>query len=400
MRRWPALRAPIALAGLLAVLAPQDAARAKDALDLLRVHCQPCHRAGGTAPFVLAGERDVRAWSAAMRRAIGRGQMPPWHAVAERGVFSNDRSLEPADRQQLLDWLASGAPAEAERWSAFSASAGAPVSTWSIGEPDLVLELPEVTIPAQGELPYHSYVVDTGLEHDVWVTAAETLPGNREVVHHIIVEALVEGRSRPGTDPRTVGSLGGYVPGDGPLVMPEGLARLLPRGAKVVFQVHYTPNGVETVDQSRLGLTFSEIPPRFEARTGIVSTPFIWIPAGDPAVEIEAELRLPRDTMLLSMRPHMHLRGKSFRFEAVGPAGEAEVLLDVQGYDFGWQTSYRLAEPRFLPAGTVLRCVATYDNSAANAANPDSSKNVSWGEQTNEEMMIGFFEYYESGDGS
>ena len=320
--------------------------------------------------------------------------MPPWHATGALGTFRNDRRLTPTDKALLLDWLSSGAAAEPSDWEAFSRGAAARTSEWQIGLPDLILDLPEVSLPPTGEIPYHSYVVETGLDRDVWVTAAETLPGNRSVVHHIIVEALVEGRSRPGTDPRTVGSLGGYVPGDGPLIMDEGLARLLPAGAKIVFQVHYTPSGEAAVDRSRLGLRFTEQAPKTEARTGIVSTPFLWIPAGQDDVRFEAQIRFPHDVVLLSMRPHMHLRGKSFRFEAVLPSGERELLLDVDGYQFGWQTTYHLTRPAPLPAGTTLKCVATYDNSSSNPDNPAPEKDVSWGELTSDEMMIGFFEYY------
>lgn len=363
------------------------------ALDVLARRCQGCHHVGGSAPFSMSGAAGVRAWSAAMLRAVRRGDMPPWHATEGPGVFANDRRLAPEERRLLLEWLEAGAEAAEADWAVFEASSRDDGDEWTIGTPDLVLELPAVEVPADGDVPYHNYVLETGLEQDVWVSAAETLPGDPSVVHHIIVEALVQGPTRPGDDPRTVGSLGGYVPGDGPLVMPPGWARRLPRGARIVFQVHYTPSGTAAVDRSKLGLVFSEQPPQHEARTGIVSTPFLWIPAGASDVEVSATHVFDEDVVLTSMRPHMHLRGREFRFDAVLPSGERRRLLSVEDYDFGWQTTYVLAEPAELPKGTRLEAHAVYDNSAANPQNPDPGQDVSWGERTADEMMIGFFEY-------
>ena len=297
----------------------------------------------------------------------------------------------PAPRQAPAEPPASSSPPAA-------AEAGSG-RAWSIGVPDLVFELPEVvTVPAVGEVPYHGYRVETGLTEDVWIQAAETRPGNPAVVHHIIVQAFPGAGAAPssaGGDPRTAGDLGGYAPGTGPLTMPTGVGRRLPAGAVLDFQMHYTPTGRVETDRSRIGLVLAAEPPRHESRTALCSTPFLWIPAGEKDVRFEAELEFPRESRLLSLRPHMHLRGDTFEFRAEYPDGGSEILLRVEGYDFDWQTTYRLAEPKPMPAGARLRCVATYDNSGANPLNPDPTRDVSWGRETTDEMMIGFVDYYE-----
>ena len=326
--------------------------------------------------------------------------MPPWHASPDHGRFANDRRLAEEDRNALIAWVAAGAP---EGEPARAPTPPSFVAGWTIGEPDLVIELPaEVTVPASGEVPYHDYVVDPGFDQDVWVRAAEARPGNRDVVHHIIVDYVIEDPlvrrrlAQSGFDSRVQGSLGGYVPGDEPLVLGDGLARLIPAGAKIHFQMHYTPTGRVETDRSRLGIVLAKGPPLHEVRTGIASSPFISIPAGATDKTLQADFTFERASVLLSMRPHLHLRGKSFEYRALYPGGGEEILLWVPDYDFGWQTCYVLAEPKAMPAGTRLVVTGGWDNSSANPDNPDPSAVVSWGERTSDEMMIGFFEYYEA----
>lgn len=371
---------------------------------MLRSRCAGCHTEGGPAPFALRTFEQARAWSSSIRRAVASGAMPPWHADPRYGEFANDRRLPASERAKLLAWIDGGSlPGSSSLEAAPEerhASSGR--IDWSIGVPDLVFELPEeVTVPAAGEVPYHGYRVETGLAEDVWIQAAETRPGNAAVVHHIIVQALPAAGTAPlpgAGDPRTAGDLGGYAPGTGPLVMPPGVGRRLPAGAVLDFQMHYTPTGREETDRSRIGLILAAEPPRHESFTALCSTPFLWIPAGERDVRFEAELTFTRATRLLSLRPHMHLRGDTFEFRAEYPDGRSEILLLVTGYDFNWQTTYRFAEPRPLPAGTRLRCTATYDNSGANPLNPDPTRDVSWGRETTDEMMIGFVDYYEVED--
>ncbi|MCY3968994.1 MAG: hypothetical protein OXG74_03605 [Acidobacteria bacterium] len=367
--------------------------------DVLRLRCAGCHHEGGPAPFALENFEQARAWSSSIRRAVASGAMPPWHADPRYGEFSNDRRLPAAEREKLLAWIDGGSRSGSGRTSSLSNPGREPSSDWRIGVPDLIYELPEeVTIPARGTIPYHGYRVETKLPTDVWIQAAETRPGNAAVVHHVIVQAFAGSGAAPapaGGDPRTAGDLGGYAPGTGPLVMPPGVGRRLPAGAVIDFQMHYTPTGREETDHSRIGLVLASEPPRYESRTALCTTPFLFIPAGEKDVRFEAELPLPRDSRLLSLRPHMHLRGDTFEFRAAYPDGRSEILLRVDRYDFNWQTTYRLAEPKPIPAGTKLHCVATYDNSSGNPGNPDPTRNVSWGRETTDEMMIGFVDYYE-----
>ncbi len=405
--------------------APNPAAPTHDDVaDVLRQRCVGCHVEGGPAPFALRTYSQARAWSAAIRRAVAAGTMPPWHADPLHGSFANDRRLSPDEKAALLAWVDGGAlpgagtaaGAEGEETNGSAPTDGepavgaapsaepangapAPAGAWSIGAPDLVFELPEdVTIPAGGEVPYHGYRVETNLAEDLWVQAAETLPGNRAVVHHVIVQ-VVPGAAGPlpgaAGDPRTAGDLGGYAPGTGPLVMPPGVGRRLPAGSALDFQMHYTPTGQVETDRSRIGLVLAEAPPRHESLTALCSTPFLWIPAGERDVRFEAEVAFPGPVRILSLRPHMHLRGDTFEFRAEYPDGRSETLLLVRGYDFDWQTTYRLAEPVDLPAGARLACTASYDNSDANLDNPDPGRDVSWGRETTDEMMIGFVEYHE-----
>jgi mono/diheme cytochrome c family protein len=363
---------------------------------IVAVRCAGCHRTGGGAPMALGSWQALRAWAVPIARAVRDRAMPPWRADPCCGSFANDRSLSESERQLLLDWLAAGLPGGPSESTPEPATSHSSVDDgWAIGPPDVIIELPLVEIPADGNLPYHDLVVDAPFEHEVWVQAAQTRPGNSDVVHHIIVDVVAPSRSRrPGEDPRTAGSLGGYVPGDGPLVMPPGLARRIPAGAKLYFQIHYTPSGRVETDRSRLGLVLSEGVPEHEALTGIVSDPFLWIPAGK-VTRKEARTRFERDALLLSLRPHLHLRGRSFTFLAHLPNGTEETLLHVPSWDFAWQTTYVLAEPRLLPAGSELVAVATWDNTANHPNNPDATRDVSWGEATEDEMMIGFYDYYE-----
>jgi hypothetical protein len=344
--------------------------------------------------MALGSFEQVRSWARAIEREVISGTMPPWHADPCCGRFANDRSLTGAERELLLGWLRGGlspgnlatAPAPLEAVDA---------TTWRIGEPDAVVELPEALVPATGDLPYHDYVVAAPFDREVWIAAAETQPGNPRVVHHVIVDIVPPvGSPRPDGDPRTVGSLGGYVPGDDPMILPPGLARRLPAGSRLFFQIHYTPTGTPERDRTRLGLVLADAPPEHEARTGIVSTPFLWIPAGSVVSE-RASWRFRADAMLLSLRPHLHRRGKAFLFRARYPGGREEVLLLVANWDFDWQTTYVLAQPLPIPAGTELLVEATWDNTSANPDNPDPGRDVSWGEATSDEMMIGFFDYYE-----
>jgi hypothetical protein len=243
-------------------------------------------------------------------------------------------------------------------------------------------------------IPYLYFQVETNFTEDKWIQAAQIRPGAREVVHHVIVYVIKPGEKRgPGEDGIGTGFLVAYAPGDMPFACPPGSAKKIPKGARLVFQMHYTPNGRAQSDRSSVALIFAKEPPDREVKTRGIATRRLLIPpeAGDHLVHSETTFR--QDTLLLSMSPHMHLRGKSFAYHAVFPDGKVQELLSVPKYDFNWQTTYRLEKPLLLPAGTRIECTAHFDNSDKNPNNPDPKKAVRWGDQTWEEMMIGFVDY-------
>lgn len=274
------------------------------------------------------------------------------------------------------------------------------VEGWQIGQPDVVIAMSETpySVPATGVIPYQYFVVDPGFKEDKWIEAAECRIGNRAVVHHIIV-GIKDGDDAAShvTQIRNAW-ITAAAPGSLPLVLPDGFAKLIPAGSKLVFQMHYTPNGTAQTDISSVGFKFAdpETVRKAVGTTEVINRDFIQgkikIPAGAENHEIKALYRFRNDSLMLSMFPHMHLRGKSFRYTASYPNGDSEILLDIPNYDFNWQNGYHFPEPKKIPAGTVLECVAHYDNSEKNFANPKPEKAVYWGDQTWEEMMIGYFD--------
>jgi hypothetical protein len=365
---------------------------------ILEQSCVPCHREGGIGPFALTSLADVVAHAGMIRKQVDRGVMPPWFAapVAQgSSPWLNDRSLPTADKADLIAWLENGRP-EGD-------PAQAPVSRrfpaeWQLGEPDAVVRIPEpVEVPASGVMPYVNVEVPTGFDTDRWVQGWEIRPSAREVVHHVLVHVVPPTNDgKPGKDRRIDGTshyLAAYAPGYQAVSYPEGWAKFILAGSTLRFQLHYTPNGKATRDRSALGLRFSKVPPRHEVRVSAIVGP-VDIPPGDPDFKVEGRLPVPRAARLMSFMPHMHVRGKSYRYELEMPGSGARTLLDVPRYDFNWQLLYRLSEHIDLPAGSVLKGVAHYDNSAGNPANPDPTRRVAWGEQTDDEMMLGYFEYY------
>ena len=361
--------------------------------------CQACHRQGQIAPFPLMSYDDVRGWEAMIREVIELGRMPPWHADAPRGQFANDARLTDEEKLQIFTWIEHGAPegdpSKAPPPAKFT-------DGWQIPEPDVVFHMSPTPfdVPAEGVVEYQYFVVDPGFREDRWVRAAEARPGNRAVVHHVNVFVLLPEMgldlSRQELADRwelQSQMLCGFVPGTRPVVFPPDTAKLIPAGARLVFQLHYTPNGTPQQDRSYVGLCFTDAS-QVRHRVQTVPAMNCWFEIPPHAADYQVDLwhTLHEDVLVLSFLPHMHLRGKSFRYEAHYPDGRQEVLLNVPRYDFNWQNTYVLARPKRLPAGTRVRCVATFDNSADNLSNPDPSASVRWGDQTWDEMMIGYFD--------
>jgi peroxiredoxin/mono/diheme cytochrome c family protein len=370
----------------------------KQVARILQQNCQECHRPGQIGPMALLTYKDAAAWSETIREVIQDKRMPPWHADPRHGKFLNDRSLSAADRDALLAWIEQGCPKGDDK------DLPPPrefASGWIIGKPDLVLAMDrEFRVPAEtppGGVRYQWFQVPTNFEEDVWIQAAEARPGNRAVVHHIIVYIMKvqAGRAQRQRTEDGIGEgfLVGYAPGDMPLVLPPGMAKKIPKGHSLLFQMHYTPNGTEQTDRSSVGLIFAKEPPKHEVRTRAIAQPKFAIPPGAGSHKVVSASTFQKDTLLLSFLPHMHLRGKSFEYRLVHADGKAEVPLSVPRYDFNWQSNYRLETPIRFPAGSRIECTAYFDNSADNPNNPDPTKTVYWGEQTWEEMMIGFVDY-------
>ena len=339
---------------------------------------------------------DARRHARSIREVIDQGLMPPWGADRHHGMFSNDRSLSDRERAVFLAWVDQGTPA-GELSSV--PTVREPRQGWTIGAPDLVFEMPEpFDVPTTGPVPIQKFLVPTNLSEDVWVQAAQAMPGDRAVVHHIcvfIIDPATAGGSAKDreTRRRERPELVCYAPGDMTCVYPDGIAKKLPAGSILEIQVHYQPVGVPRFDRSCVGIRLASQPVRQMAVTRSASNRDFVLAAGAADVEVRAAYTLLEDGQLLSLTPHMHYRGRDFRFDAVFPDGRREILLFVPHYDFNWQDVYRLAAPLALPRGTRIECLAHFDNSAGNPVNPDPSREVRWGEQSTDEMMIGYFDY-------
>jgi peroxiredoxin len=359
---------------------------------ILQKRCVQCHREGEIAPFSLEKYEDVVGWAETISEVVKDDRMPPWHASKEFGHFVNDRRLSDEEKNLIYRWVESGAPRGdvTKLPVAKEYTAG-----WQLPrKPDLVLPIAKrpYRVPAEGVVRYQYFRVNPGFKEDKWIQAAELLPGNRAVVHHILAFARIPGER--GGSGGLDGFLVGYVPGLLARPFPEGMAKRIPAGSELIFQVHYTPIGSAQMDVSKIGFVFSDPDDvKYEVKTTSAAQRSLRIPAGDENHRVTATSRSSReDALLLGFMPHMHVRGKSFRYESVERDGNRVVLLDVPKFDFNWQTSYRLEEPIKLAAGTRIYCTAHFDNSKFNLNNPDPTKMVRWGDQTWEEMMIGYFD--------
>ncbi|QEG41758.1 redoxin domain-containing protein [Roseimaritima ulvae] len=356
---------------------------------VLNRNCVECHREGEIGPFALTDYDEVVGWADMMLEVIDNGRMPPWHAAGDQQAFKNARQMSDADRQILHDWVEAGTP--------YGEAGQLPepppkVSGWRLPtEPDEVFAMSDraYQVPAEGTVEYQYFVVDPGYETDRWVSAAEVIPGNPSVVHHCIVFV----RPPDGGNMREIGFLSGYVPGQDPMVLPEGYARRVRAGSHFVLQMHYTTNGQSQSDLTSFGVKYvpeESVSHEVYATAGIEQDFEIPPHAEDYGIEGFVDW-FPKDGELLAITPHMHVRGKSFQLSALYDDREM-ALLDVPRYDFNWQHNYELSTP--LPLNDVerLRFRSTFDNSAANPNNPDPSEYVTWGDQTWEEMSVVFLQ--------
>ena len=357
---------------------------------LLNRHCVSCHREGEIGPFALTEYDEVAGWAEMIQEVTSERRMPPWHADPMHGSFSNDISLSSAQIELIQQWVKDGSPYGDEKELPEPPEFR---EGWQIGEPDFEIALadePQV-VPATGVIPYQYFVVDPGFKEDKWIQAAECRIGNRRVVHHIIVG--IKGSSGKVHGQIDSEWLTATAPGAPPLVLEEGYAKLIPAGSRLVFQMHYTPCGVEQSDLSKVGFKFAD-PAKVKRSVGtveVLNTRFS-IPPNKDNHRVEANHTFEDDSQIISLFPHMHLRGKSFKYTAHYPDGNSEVLLNIPAFDFNWQNGYKFKKPKEIPKGTRLHCVAHFDNSKNNFANPNPNKRVRWGDQTFDEMMIGYFD--------
>jgi hypothetical protein len=359
----------------------------KQVSRIVQEKCQDCHHPNTAAPFSLVTYDEAVQWAGMMKEVIVSRRMPPWHADPRFGDFRDARGLSLEEIETVVEWINDGAP---QGDAGDLPPAREFPEGWKIGTPDVVYELPEeVAIPAKGTVPYLYFETPTNFKEDMYIQAAEARPGNRAVVHHIVLFYKTPGEKRARLFENWID---GAAPGNIPLQLPEGVGRRIPAGSSLVWQMHYTPSGKEEKDRSQYALRFCKERPKQEARVVAIVNSRFRIPAGDPNFRLESAFTPPREMLVYSFAPHMHLRGKDFEFRAVLPDGRREVLLSVPQYDFNWQNAYRPKEPLRFPAGTRIECTAHYDNSRGNPANPDSTKDVKWGDQTWEEMMIGYMD--------
>jgi hypothetical protein len=417
-------RAGFAIAGLTLVLTPaalaQDAGPTfyRDVAPILQERCQSCHRAGEIGPMPLGTYAEVRPFARAIKNAVVTKKMPPWFADPAVGRFHNDPSLS----QRQIDVLA--------RWADDGAAAGDPKDAppprvfadgWNIGAPDVVLEMPQAyVVPARGTVEYTYVIVPTGFKTDTWVSAAEVRPGDRAVMHHATIfmrpkesswlrkypagqpfvpSEQIRSETTPTPAATTNAGAGaldvpivGYVPGRPAKLLRPGYGILIPAGADLVFQLHYTANGEDTPDRSRVGFLLARERPSMQVLRVAAGNDQFVIPPGADDFAVSGFTALGVDAELIEAYPHMHVRGKSMKLSALYPGGKKEELLNVPRYDFNWQLTYEMTEPKRIPKGTIFRADGTFNNSTSNRFNPDPSKEVRWGDQSWDEMLVGFFQ--------
>ena len=383
----------------------------RDVAPIVYKNCAGCHRPGEIAPMSLLTYEDARPWAKAMRDEVSDGTMPPWHADAPHGTFLNERVLTGTEKDTIRKWANGGAPKGDPKDLP-------PVPNfadgWTVGKPDAVFEMAEeYKLPAEGTIQYEYFYLPTNFTEVKWVKSIEVRPGNREVVHHVLVyyraapdmqrtpvfkpnpetarmppdraEGVRLNPARQGLPPRRL--LATYAPGTASQAAPEGTAFRLEPGGIIELQMHYTTKGAPATDRTKVGFIFAKEPPAQELRPGQFINGTFTLPAGAANVSVDADVEFLQDATVWGIFPHTHLRGKKWEYKMILPDGSSKTILSVPGYDFNWQTYYMFKEPLKVPKGAKIIATAWYDNSAANKSNPDPKSDVKWGDQTWEEMQ-------------
>ena len=405
----------------------------KDVAPIFYKSCVTCHHPNDIAPMSLVTYKEARPWAAAIREAVTQRTMPPWHADPHIGHFINDPRLSDPEIATIQAWVKSGAkegdPKDLPAAPVFQ-------NRWHI-QPDVILTIPETTVAAQNQDDYEYIYVPTNFTQDMWVQAAEVVPGDRRVVHHATVSVVSADKvpkleqTHGGADdvdkyhfrtgkvnhvrmdapvdddgcmptPELPKPTSGdinivpsiYLPGHLAEVRPAGYALKIPAGSYLQFQVHYSNRlGQSVTDRTSIGLVFAKTPVTHSVAQYEIWNNWFLIPPGNGDHKVTSCFVLPKDVMAVAYTAHMHFRGKSMTTEAIYPGGRREVLFNVPKYDFRWQETYFLEHQFLMPKGTQLVTTAYFDNSPNNPLNPDPTKSIRWGEPSYEEMM-GFWLAY------
>ncbi len=400
----------LGVGGLASAEAAGTPTFAKDIAPILYENCVACHRPNHLAPMSLITYADARPWARAVKTKVLAREMPPWGADSSVRAYKNDASLTQTEIDTIAAWVDGGAP---EGNAVDLPEVPQFAEGWSIGEPDLIFTMLEpFEVPADGTVPYSYVTVPTNLQEDIWISAHEFRPGDRRVIHHVIPSVLEDDgkpatgevklrRDRTRTRARGA-SVGGYVPNRLGTVYADGVATRLPAGADIEAQMHYTTIGEPVSDRSSWGVVLTREPDSTlrRARGGQVANLTFAIEPGNADFAVTASRTIEEETYLANMMPHMHVRGKSAKYTVKYPDGREVVALWVPNYNFNWQLRYQLEEPIFMPKGAVLEAEFHYDNSGANRFNPDPTAEVHWGDQTWEEMMLGYYGTVEGPEGN
>ncbi len=376
---------------------PKDVSYEKDIAPLIRDKCMNCHTKGNIAPFSFKSHKSVSGWAEMINEVILTKRMPPWHADSKSGEFSNDRSLTNDQIRTIYSWINNGSkisPTDNDPIAEHYKNQMLHQTKWALGKPDLILKARSHMVPAEGLVDYQYSRARFPIKKDTWIKGVDVVPGNRKVVHHCLVfirypEHLEE--LQPDSQGGLNGYFASYLPGSPPNLLPEETGLFVPAGSSFIFQMHYTTIGRKVKDQTQMGLYFYDNKPKYQMQIKGVATPEIEIPPYNNEWVIRESKILESDSSLWFLSPHMHFRGKWFKYEAIYPNKKRETLLSINNYVFDWQAPYVFKQPISLPRGTRIICTGAYDNSIRNPLNPDPSQTVKFGEQSFEEMFIGYY---------
>ena len=371
-----------------------------DVAPILERNCVSCHNDGGIGPWSMSSHAMVRGWSPMMREVVMTQRMPPGRIDTHVGKpISNASGLTTAEQQLLIDWIDQGAKKDAGVDPLTQITFD--TAEFTLGDPDIILDVTPQEIPATGVIDYRYVPVALNLPQDKWLRAIEFVPGDHEVLHHIITYLSSPANKSESAEDGGAGrgeNLGGFAPGRQPDEFADNSGRLIPKGSNLLLQMHYTTSGRETVDATRVGLYFHDQPPEHVMSGGVAGQRRFIIPPGAKEHKLTGVQNIERDAYLYELNPHMHFRGRYMTYTAQYPDGTEELLLSVPKYDFNWQFNYRLEEPLFLPAGSKVIARGAMDNSAQNKGNPDPTRPVFFGLQTMHEMFFGFMTLRYIGD--